>query len=146
MDRRAFLASAASCIGIALAGCTSDSGDTQREQGQPGDDGSSDGGSSTGEDESGGDNPVELLSHEWYNRGQFDTGVTGQVENVSDSELTYVEVSATFMDSEGVQFEESLANVSDLAAGRVWEFEAMFLGDDPSRVDTYEVALDWNSY
>ncbi|WP_228371046.1 MULTISPECIES: FxLYD domain-containing protein [unclassified Natrinema] len=29
-------------------------------------------------------------------------------------------------------------NTSDLAAGRVWEFEALFLGDDPSRVAEYE--------
>ncbi|WP_241432449.1 FxLYD domain-containing protein [Natrinema gari] len=35
-------------------------------------------------------------------------------------------------------FEESLDNTSDLAAGRVWEFEALFLGDDPSRVAEYE--------
>ncbi|WP_222918847.1 FxLYD domain-containing protein [Natrinema sp. SYSU A 869] len=127
----------------ALAGC-SGGDDTDRESGGTNNDDSGNGDDNSGGngDANGGDDLIELLNHEWYSDGSFSSGVRGQVENVSDETLGYVEISVYFIDADGVQFEESLANTSDLAAGRVWEFEAMFLGDDSSRIEEYEVEAD----
>jgi hypothetical protein len=51
-----------------------------------------------------------------------------------------------FLDSEGVQIGESLDNTTDLAADRIWEFDAMFFEDDPTRVDTYEINTEVSDY
>lgn len=155
MNRRKVLLSSGVALSTALAGCgESDSSD--RETGDPnGSDDSSNGGddSGNGGDDSGNvnntseseENLVELLDHEWYEE-EYNSGVRGQLENVSGETLDYVEVSVYFIDDEGVQFEESIDNTSDLAADRVWEFDAMFLGNDSSRVDTYEVETSADNY
>ncbi|QCW02138.1 FxLYD domain-containing protein [Natrinema pallidum] len=143
MDRRKLLVAGGTAVTTALAGC-SGSDDTDRESGDTTNDDSGNGDESSngsGGASDGGD-LIKILDHEWYNEGSFSSGVRGQVENVSDETLGYVEVSVYFIDADGVQFEESLDNTSDLAAGRVWEFEAMFLGEDPSRVEEYEVQGD----
>ncbi|MFB1064103.1 FxLYD domain-containing protein [Natrinema sp. H-ect4] len=132
----------------ALAGC-SESEPSNRETGGTNtsdDQNGNGGGNSSGDTSGSGENPVKLLNHEWYNEGQFSSGVRGQVENVSGETLSYVEVAVYFLDSEGVQFSEGLDNTNELAAGRVWEFDAMFMGEDPSRVDNYEIETSVNNY
>lgn len=147
LNRRRYLATfAATTSALALAGCSEDESDTS------GGDADSNGGDSSGGDSGGGggdsndgssgdDQPdVEILSDEFYEE-EFSSGVRGTAVNNTDSELSYVEATATFLDSEGTQIGEGLDNVSDLAAGREWEFDCMFLGDDASRIDTYELEL-----
>jgi|GEM_PF-3455893 len=137
MNRRSVLAAGAGTVStLLLAGCTSDD-ETGREDGNAnGGDGSGDGSGSGGGNDGG--SSVEILDHEWYEE-QYSSGVKGTVENVSDEELSYVEVSAYFLDSEGTQIGDGLDNFTDLAPGRKAEFDCVFLGDDPSRVEEYEV-------
>lgn len=157
MNRRAYLGLVAGTAIGGLAGCTEED-NSEREQsdvddsGGSSDGGDGDSGGSGGEDAGGdvdsgsGNRAIELLSHEWYDEDQFNRGVRGRIENVSDSTLDYVEVQVYFIDNEGVQFSESIDNVTDLSEGRVWEFDAMFLGDDPSRIDSYEIQTDYSDY
>lgn len=149
MRRRNFMAVIGSTSTIAIAGCSSQ--ESERQEGSTDDGGSSDDGSSETESGSADDGSeqeqlVELLDHELYNEGQFDIGVSGRLENVSGEELSYVEVSVYFLDSEGTQIEEGLDNTSDLAAGRVWEFDATYLGDEADRIDTYEIETEVTSF
>lgn len=143
MRRRSYLKHAGGLVLVAIAGCVEEDDNAEREQG-----GADDGSTTDSTDDTSGGNgrPIELLSHEWYNEGRYEQGVRGQIENVSDSTLDYVEVEVYFLDSEGVQFEEGLDNVTDLASGRIWEFDVMFWGDDPERVDSYEVQTDYSDY
>jgi hypothetical protein len=92
-----------------------------------------------------GDDPtgemVELNEHDFQMRGQYNSAVVGTVENITDTELSMVSVEIAFVDSEGTQFAESLDSVTDLAAGRTWEFEAL-LTEEPHRVDDYDISVD----
>jgi len=138
MDRRQFLIAGASAT-IALAGCI-EAQEGEREEGST-DAGGANGvesGSGNGE-ESGSEDPVEILEHEWYHEGAYDAGVSGRAENVSGEELSYVEISVFFLDEEDVQIGESLDNTSDLAAGRVWAFDAKFFDGDADQVADYEI-------
>lgn len=167
MDRRTVITTGGSLLTAAIAGC-SGSEQTERETGGTGDRNNT-GGSRESSDTNGGNNAnggsgestttgensgpgdtkeerVKLVEHKWYQNGQFDSGVTGQLKNVSGQTLSYVEVTIYFIDKEGVQFSESLDNTSELAADRVWEFDAMFTGEDPSRVDTYEIETSVSNY
>jgi hypothetical protein len=122
MQRREYL-SAAAAVGIAaVAGCS------EQEEVSGNDDGS------------GGGDLVALLEHEL---GQADLGpsVQGRVENVSDKELLLVTVDVAYLDGEGVQIGEGLDTVSDLAAGRIWEFDAPYLDTDDHRIDDYEITV-----
>jgi len=131
MQRRKYLATIGATVGgLALAGCSdSTSGDSASSNGDN---------SGNGD----GDNQpdVEILSHDLYQE-QFTSGVRGTAVNNTDSELSYVEANVTFLDSEGTQIGEGLDNVSDLAAGREWEFDCMYTGQDSSRIADYEVEV-----
>jgi hypothetical protein len=150
LNRRRYLtAVGTTASALALAGCSeSDSGDSSGgnvDNSNSGNGNSSGGGSNSGNGNSGnsdgGDQPdVEILNDEFYEE-QFQAGVRGTAVNNTDSELSYVEATATFLDSEGTQIGEGLDNVSDLAAGREWEFDCLYTGQDPERVDSYEVEV-----
>jgi len=99
-----------------------------------------------GEGSSNNDDPIEILEHEWYHDGQFDAGVRGEAENVSGEELSYVEISAFLLDGDGVQVGETLDNTTDLAAGRVWAFDAVLLDGDPEVVENYEIKWEVSNY
>jgi len=157
LNRRRYLATlGTTASALALAGCSeSDSGDSGG-----GDANNNSGDSSNGNsDNSGGDSnsgnnndgnrgdgggndqpDVEILNHEFYEE-EFSSGVRGTAVNNTDSELSYVEATATFLDADGTQIGEGLDNVSDLAGGREWEFECMFTGQDESRIEEYEVEV-----
>lgn len=134
MRRRESILLVGAAITGTIAGCTEEES-TGRQQGSADTAGEGSNDSSGGN----GNSPLAIRSHEWYNEGEFDAGVRGQVANQAGETLDYVEVEVYFIDADSVQFEESLDNTEDLAEGRVWEFDAMFLGDDPSRVDSYEI-------
>jgi len=145
-------ATAGTASTILLAGCSSD--ETEREDGDAGNGGDSGGGGDSTTADSGGSgggdanqttqssgNSVEILNHEWYEE-DFSAGVRGTIENTTDEELSYVEISVYFLDSDGTQIGEGLDNFSDLAGGRTAEFDAMYVDDDPSRVEEYEIEAE----
>jgi len=142
--RRAFLGTAATAVGLGLTGCSeddtgdADDGDANDDEEEPEDTGDD----STGDDGNGdtGQPDIEILEHSFYQE-EFSSGVRGTAVNNTDSELSYVEANATFLDANGTQIGEGLDNVSDLAAGREWEFDCMFLGEDPSRIEEYEIEV-----
>ena len=135
MKRRQYLRTAGASISVPLiAGCSGDN-ETDSDSGDPdGNDGG--GGGSDGDDNEEPD--LEILNHEFYEEA-YSAGVKGTAQNNTDSELSYAEIEVVFLDSEGTQIEDGMDNVNELAAGRKWEFDCMFLGDDPSRVDSYEI-------
>ena len=138
MQRRKYLATIGATVsGLALAGCSEDDGDSGG-----GDAGGNSGDSDSGNSGDGGnDQPdMEILNHEFYEE-EYSSGVRGTAVNNTDSELSYVEATATFLDSEGTQIGEGLDNVSDLAGGREWEFDCMFTGQDASRIEEYEIEV-----
>lgn len=140
LNRRRYLTTVTATLStLALAGCSEDEGDSGGgdANGNGGDSGSGDNNDGNG----GGNQPdVEILSHEFYEE-EFSAGVRGTAVNNTDSELSYVEAEVVFLDEDGTQIGEGMDNVSELAAGREWEFDCMFLGDDSSRIDTYEIDL-----
>ncbi|MFC7216242.1 FxLYD domain-containing protein [Saliphagus sp. GCM10025334] len=163
MFRRKLLATGGTLLSLTIAGCaSSDDGNGDREEGAT-DDGNGNG-NGNGEDSGNGngddssqessdddgsaeeEKQVEVLEHEWYNNGSYDAGVKGRLENVSGEELSYVGIEVFFLDEEGTQIGEGLDNTTDLAEGRVWEFDAGYLDDDPQRVDSYEIKPDVMNY
>jgi len=139
LNRRRYLTMATATITtLTLAGCSEDEGDSGGgdANGNSGDSGSGD--SNNGNGGSNDQPDVEILNHEFY-EDEFTVGVRGTAVNNTDSELGYVEAEAVFLDSEGTQIGEGLDNVTDLAAGREWEFDCMFTGQDESRIDSYEI-------
>jgi len=153
MNRRNVLLASGTALTTAIAGC-SESDTTNRQTGNTnntedtGDAGSSgnDGGSSDSSGSGGQQDRVELQNHEWYNGGQFSAGVKGRLKNVSGEQLSYVEVQIYFLDADGVQISEGLDNTTELAADRIWEFDAMFMGEDPNRVENYEIETSVDNY
>ena len=146
MKRRQLLAITGTTLTVSTAGCgSSDSSD--REEGST-DDGSSEEGSTddgSSEESSGDEQLIELLDHSFYSE-EFSSGVRGTIENVSGETLSYVEVQVFFLDEDETQIGEGLDNTSDLAEGRVWEFDATYLDTDPERIDTYEIETDVTSF
>jgi len=140
LNRRRYLTTlGATATSLALAGCSSDdSGDSSEgnANGNSGDSGGGDSGNGGGSNQP----DVEILNHEFYEE-EFSAGVRGTAVNNTDSELGYVEATVTFLDSEGTQIGEGLDNVSELAAGREWEFDCMYTDQDPERIDTYEIEV-----
>ena len=138
MQRRKYLATIGATVsGLTLAGCSEDDGDSGG-----GDADANSGDSDSGNSGDGGnDQPdMEILNHGFYEE-EYSSGVRGTAVNNTDSEHSYVEATATFLDSEGTQIGEGLDNVSDLAGGREWEFDCMFTGQDASRIEEYEIEV-----
>jgi len=156
MKRRQLLAITGTTLTVSTAGCgSSDSSDREEgstddgssEEGST-DDGSSEEGSTddgSSEESSGDEQLIELLDHSFYSE-EFSSGVRGTIENVSGETLSYVEVQVFFLDEDETQIGEGLDNTSDLAEGRVWEFDATYLDTDPERIDTYEIETDVTSF
>lgn len=139
MHRRKLLKMGAAGLAVSVAGCSGDDGSGGDSGGGDANNGggSGDGGSGGAQ----GPNDVELLEHEFAEQ-DFGVAVKGRAENVSGGELSYVEAEAVFLDADGVQIGEGLDNVTDLADGRVWEFDCMYLGDaDASEIDEYEIGV-----
>ncbi len=146
MNRRQYLTTTGAAVSaLALTGClsddSSDSGegntdDSNDDNSNGGDDSASNGGDSSNHDQPN----VEVLNHEFYSE-QFSSGIRGTAVNNTDSELNYVEATAVFLDGDGTQIADGLDNVTDLAAGREWEFDCVYLGTDPDRIARYEIEV-----
>lgn len=90
--------------------------------------------------------PVELLEHEWYEEGTFESGVRGLLRNVSGETLSYVEVEVLFLDEDGVHLESGLDNTTELVADRRWRFDVDYLGSDDVAVADYEIGTSTTAY
>lgn len=67
----------------------------------------------------------------------------GIATNLTDSILSYVQITVAFVNATGAQLETSLDNTTDLAAGQQWRFSAMYPGMDTSEVDSaYTTGID----
>ncbi|WP_435347522.1 FxLYD domain-containing protein [Haloarchaeobius sp. HRN-SO-5] len=130
-----------------VAGCTEDETDSDSGEANVGGDGGEGDGSGSAETTNSGDTvsqsatddrpDFEILEHEFY-RETF-SGVRGTARNNTDSELSYAQVEVTFLDEADTQIGEGLDNVSELAAGRSWEFDCVYLGNSPERIASYEI-------
>ncbi|MCL9815556.1 FxLYD domain-containing protein [Natronocalculus amylovorans] len=72
--------------------------------------------------------------------------VEGIAENVSDRQLTYVEIQARFFDEDDELLDSTVEHINDVTAGRRWEFEIEFprTGDAAERVVGYELEVVTN--
>lgn len=138
MNRRQFITAAAS---VSTAGLTTVAGCTEETD----DSGSFDPAApSTGQPAptttAGSEGDVKILNHEMYT-GEYKYGVKGKLKNQTDRELLYVEVTATFFDSEGTRIGEGLDNMSDLGPGTTATFDAMAMQGEAGNVEKYEVEV-----
>jgi len=143
MDRRQFILAASGTL--ALAGCTEE---TERQEGSGGSGGGDSGqGGSSGDGGGGSESQdrVEILDHSFY-QDDFSSGVRGTLENISDETLSYVQVNVYFLDADETRIGEGLDNASDLQAGRKWQFDAMFLGDNEEAIDSYEISAEVTNF
>lgn len=83
---------------------------------------------------------VKVLNHELYTK-DYSAGVKGKIKNVSGKELGYVEITVRFFDSEDTRIAEGLDNFSELGAGTTATFDAMYMGQEPSKIDSYELEV-----
>lgn len=84
---------------------------------------------------------VELLNHQSFEE-EYQSGVRGKLKNTSGETLDYVEVSVRFYDDEGTRIGENFTNATDLAAGKTWQFEVLFLEDGSFADYKIEASLD----
>lgn len=120
------------------AGNVTNGGAGNATAGQPGN-------ATEGQSDGQGEQSVQILRHEWYEE-EFSAGVRGRLENVSGGPLDYVEVSAVFLNDEGVQIGSNSALTTDLAAGRIWAFDVTYLGTDASQVAEYELETSLSAF
>lgn len=79
------------------------------------------------------------ISDESMDGDEFGVTISGVFTNQTEEDLSYVQVTYTLFDSEGVQIGSAYANANNLAAGGSWKFEAV--GFEPvSDVASYELA------
>ena len=84
---------------------------------------------------------LEIQSHRMA-QGQFgNIYVVGRAKNTGDKTMDYASVEAVFLDGRGSQLESGMDNINNLAAGRTWEFEAIYPGMDGQRVHSYEIEV-----
>lgn len=82
---------------------------------------------------------LEILSHRMA-KGQYgNLYVVGQARNNGDSSMSYASVEVVFLDGGGNQLESGMDNINNLAAGRTWNFEAIYPGMNSQRVYNYEI-------
>ena len=91
--------------------------------------------------DSGSSSDLELLSHNMnFEQGEYtsELKVVGQAENVSGGELDYAEVEVKFLNDGAVE-ETSLDNINGLGAGQKWNFEVLYLGQNPEVISDYQI-------
>lgn len=72
--------------------------------------------------------------------------VEGVAENVSDQELTLVEIAAVFFDADGQQLDRTVEHIDDVTSGQRWEFEIQYpqLGEAAAAVVDYDLEVVTN--
>lgn len=140
MQRRTVLAG----VVVALAGCSG--GDSEPGGAQPV--GTKPGDSEPPEVrgdwlEAKSDSDVEVTDHVYHYTGERRRPwvVSGTVVQSSGERAT-VEVSVDFLDADGAVIYESYDHVVDMESGQKGEFSVQFEGDDPRRVNDYELIAE----
>jgi hypothetical protein len=84
---------------------------------------------------------LDVLEHELF-EDDYTAGVRGEIENVSDETLSYVEVEVYFQDESGTRIGDALANTQDLPPGGTWAFEALYVGSkDAEAIEDYTLTV-----
>ncbi|XVH30556.1 FxLYD domain-containing protein [Haloferacaceae archaeon DSL9] len=101
-----------------------------------------------GEDD---DDPIIKITEDRLVREQQGTAeetvrIEGIAENVSDKELSYVELRARFLDEEGELLDSTVENIDDVTVGRRWAFEIEYpqVGEPAAAVADYELDVVTN--
>lgn len=143
MQRRTFIATTATAAAsiAGLSGCLSEESDESSGDANGGNGGGNGNGSTnTGTTDGGDSGGLAILEDEFYEE-EYSGGVRGIVQNNTGAELSYVGVQAEFLDSEGTRIGEGLDNTTDLSSEQKWQFDAMFLGDNPEEIDSYNIEV-----
>lgn len=141
-DRRKFIIGVSTVGTIAIAGCVEvdNNDDHEPESDNDGnDDGDND--DDDNDNEPSQDGPIVVLEHEAYVTNTGSPAVQGVIENVGDTEYPLVTVQAIFFDGD-VQLGTGTDVVDNFGQGRRYEFDAVALGVDPERVETYQMSVD----
>lgn len=127
---------------MALAGCSSGE-ETEYESGNG--NGDTDSEENGDEDDSPDEDKLVIREHELVieDEGEPLESVTveGIVENNSDEQASYVEVSVRVFDADGNQLDSYIANTTDLDGGSTWAFEVMIF-EDSEDIDDYDIAVE----
>jgi len=89
----------------------------------------------------GASNAIEILRHNGQVSQYGTVSVVGTAQNTSDSTVGYAQIEAKFLGPGGARLGTGLANISDLAPGRRWNFECVGIGVGGERVTDYEVSV-----
>jgi hypothetical protein len=158
MNRRGFLHAATGTVvagvGMGLAGCTAES-EPVSEQSNSGSSNASGGEQSTPQSTSTAtaqptesqyeysENGIGITDMGWVEGEYGNVSLAGTATNLTDSTLSYVQISVSFLDASGAQIGTGLANTNNLAAGQRWKWEAMFTEMDTSDLDSANItAID----
>lgn len=138
MQRRHYLG----VLGTALlAGCGSDTDDAPEDSsgGTVGGDQPTDGGGGGTTTAGGGDQPDVVIVEDSLEAGSTGlVSVVGTARNASDSEISYIEITARLYDADDTRLTESFDNASDVPSGQEFAFEIMTSVEE-SEVERYEV-------
>lgn len=95
------------------------------------------------------DEALAILEHELVREDSGtaweSVSVEGIAQNVSGTQLDYVEISVNFYDEDGVRIDRFLANTNDLDDQEKWAFEVMaigLIGEDAAEVVDYEISIE----
>lgn len=149
MNRRDVLKATGSTIvagsSIGVAGCTDSDSTARGETGSNGDSDSGSGSSDNSDSSSGEqtsesnydyvESGVGLTDIHWNESEYGNVSLAGTATNLTDSTLSYIQISVSFLDSSGAQIGTGLANTNNLAAKQRWKWEAMFIEMDTSALD-----------
>lgn len=171
MHRRNFIKAAGSVAGgLAIAGCSGQSGSGSNESGAEGHSNGTDesamGNESAGNDSAGnesaagtdgddldldgeiGDSPdgLEVTNHELY-QTNGEVGLRGTVENTGEQAYESVEAEVTLQDDQGEVLYEFIdeteeAQTTSLPAGESWDFDVVFEEAKMAEVTNYTINLD----
>lgn len=166
MERRRYLATIVGVTGFGVAGCVEEEvsgGNGTVDDGTAANDEKDDGSTDSGGDESAGDdgtdpggsdggrNYDEAYPNAWaYNENlglvlydvdaeadRYSLTITGEVVNVDGPDYDYVQLSFGLFNDSSQKVGTALANISNLAAGQTWRFEA--LGSPSERAATFRL-------
>ncbi|WP_255595025.1 FxLYD domain-containing protein [Haloprofundus salilacus] len=84
---------------------------------------------------------LELLDSE-MKVGEDEVIISGQIENGTGDNVSYLEVIGKIYDEGGIVLGDEWTNVTDIPAGETWLFEMSWLGwERVTAADDYEISL-----
>ena len=71
--------------------------------------------------------------------GDFSNTITGVVQNNSNKDYEYLQITFTIYDAQGNVIDSAFANVNNIKAGGTWRFEAMFFEEEAASWELDEI-------